>query len=147
MSYITEQDLVDLLGEQELIKLTGERGATEIDHVKVGRAISFAVGTFESYARTRYTLPVPATELVKSKCLDLAVYKLRRDRATGADTIKKLQDELYNPTISFLKALSKGEAALDVPAAEETQTNPASPDRVLSGSTRTIFTDEKLDRY
>lgn len=147
MSYITLQDLVDELGEEKLIQLTDNNRTGQVDYAKVNKALSFAIGTFDSYARTRYTIPVQTTELVKSKCLDLAVYKLKRDRASSADAIDKLRKELYDPTIKFLEALQSGKAALDVPSVEETATSPASPDQVLKGSTRTAFTDSNLDSY
>lgn len=147
MSYITIQDLLEEVSEQRLLQLTDNNKTGQIDQAKVQKAISFAVGTFESYARTRYTLPVPATELVKSKLFDLAIYKLERDLARTPDSIDKLRKQYYDPTIKFLEALQKGTAALDVPAAEETATNPASPDRVLSGSSKPVFTDDKFEGY
>ena len=144
MPYITQQDLLEEVGEKKLIQLTDNDRTGEIDAAKVQKAISFAVGTFEAYARTRYKLPVPTTELVKSKIIDLALYKLERDRATGSETIEKLRKELYDPTIKFLEALQSGKAALDVPATEETVENPASPDRVLRGNSKPVFGDDKL---
>lgn len=147
MSYIAEQDLLDELGEERLIQLTDDSGAGEIDHAKVGKAISFAVGTFDSYARTRYSIPVPTTEKVKSVCIDLAVFKLSIRRAKTPEVGESLRKNLYDPQIKFLEALQGGKAALDVPAQEETAANPAQPDRILSGTSRPQFTDEKLRGY
>lgn len=147
MSYITQQDLTDALGEDKLIQLTDDAGSGVVGEARVSKAISYAVGTFESYARTRYTLPVPATEKVKSICLDLALYKLQRDRMKTQEQIDNLTKALYAPTIKFLEALSGGKAALDVPAAQETATTPASPDKIRRGSTRTVFSDESLKGF
>jgi phage gp36-like protein len=147
MSYITQQDLEDELGPELLVQLTDDAGTGELNPVPVVKAISFAVGKFNSYARTRYTLPVPTTEIVKSTCLDLAVYHLKRRRAKSSEAIDNLRKSLHDPAIKFLEALQSGKAALDIPAAEETSENPSSPDRVLSGSSRTTFTDEKLNSY
>lgn len=147
--YISQQDLLDELGEATLIQLTDNARprANAIDETRVSKAIAFAEGTFNAYARTRYTVPVPATVMVKAVCLDLAIYQLKRDRSSTSDASEKLRKDLYDPHINFLKALQKGTAALDVPATEETATNPGSPDRILSGSSRTVFTDKKLDNY
>lgn len=147
MSYITLQDLLDELGEDKLIQLTDNTRSGAVDQSVVNKALSYAVGTFDSYARTRYTLPVPKTEKVKSVCLDLAVYKLKRSRATTNEAIDNLRKSLHDPSIKFLEAVQSGKAALDVPATAETAESPASPDRVLSGSKRRVFTDEKLDSY
>ncbi len=149
MAYITQQDLEEELGEAKLIQLTdnAQPRSGQIDTTRVAKAISFAVGTFDSYARTRYTVPVPVTEKVKAVCLDLAIYHLRRDRSTSSDASEKLRKDLYDPNIKFLEALQSGKAALDVPTQEETAAKPASPDRILSGSSREVFSDRKLGGY
>jgi hypothetical protein len=52
---------------------------------------------------------------------------------------------MYDNAIKDLQAISKGQAALDVPAAEETKTNPGSADQVLSGPSRpATFSDKNL---
>jgi phage gp36-like protein len=147
MSYITQQDLEDELGTKKLIQLTDNANSGEIDPARVDKAISYAVGTFEAYARTRYQLPVPVTPLVKATCLDLAVFHLFKSRATSKDGVFEVRKETHDNALKFLQALQKGTAALDVPAAEETAANPASPDRVLSGSSRPVFTDKKIEGY
>ncbi|MGB8508143.1 MAG: DUF1320 domain-containing protein [Pyrinomonadaceae bacterium] len=147
MTYITQQDLEDQLGLDKLIQLTDNTRSGVVDVTVVGRAIEYAESTFNAYARTRYTIPVPVTELVKSKCLDLAEYKLKRSRATTGEAIDNLKKSLYDPTIKFLEALQSGRAALDVPAAEETATAPATGDKVLKGSPNTKFTDSNLNNY
>jgi hypothetical protein len=58
-----------------------------------------------------------------------------------------LRKSLYDPSIKFLEALQNGRAALDVPTAEETATTPGSPDRILKGSSKPVFTDDRLDNY
>lgn len=147
MSYIALQDLLDEIGEEKLIQLTDNAKTGEVNEAVVARAIAFAVGTFEAYARTRYELPVPVTEKVKSICLDLTFYKLRRARAATSEAIDSLKKSLYDPNIKFLEALQSGKAALDVPAKDETAESPGSPDRVLKGSSKPVFTDDRIDSY
>jgi phage gp36-like protein len=149
LSYITQQDLEDELGENRLVQLTDDQATGEVNPARVGKAISYAEGTFEAYARTRYTLPVPVTEKVKSLCLDLAVFHLFKSRALSTEGVYEVKKHAHDAAIKFLEALQKGTAALDVPAAEETATSPASPDRVLRGSSssKPVFTDEKMDSY
>ena len=148
MSYITQSDLIDELGEDRLVQLTDNARAGVIDESRVGRAIAYAVGTFDSYARTRYSIPVPVTEKVKSVCLDLAVFHLFRGRVSTDDGVYKVRRDAHNDAMRFLEALQKGTAALDVPTAEESATKPAaSPDRVLKGSSRAAFGDDTLKGY
>jgi phage gp36-like protein len=147
LSYITQQDLEDELGADKLIQLADPNKTGVVDAAVVSKAISYAVGLFESYARTRYTLPVPVTEMVKSICLDLAVYKLRRSRATTQEAMDALKKSLYDPAIKLLEAIQKGAAALDIPAQEETAALPASPDRVLKGTGKSQFGEDKIGGY
>jgi phage gp36-like protein len=147
LSYITETDLVEELGEAKLIQLTDNNRSGQIDHGRVGKAISYAIGTFDSYARTRYTLPVPVTEKVRATCLDLAIYHLYKSRATTNDGVYEVRRDTHNAAIKFLEALQSGKAALDIPATEETAINPGTPDRVLKGASKPIFTDDRLNTY
>lgn len=147
MSYITQQDLLEELGADKLLQYTDPNKTGQVDSSVVSKAISYAVGLFESYARTRYTLPVPATAMVRSICLDLATYKLQLARTPSPEGKKSLKESLYDPAIKLLEALQKGAAALDIPAQEETVESPASPDRVLSGTGRSQFGEDKIGGY
>jgi phage gp36-like protein len=155
MSYITIEDLKDELGEAKLLELTDDEGTADLndDHVqkRIGRAVSYAVGTFDSYARTRYQVPVPVTEKVRSTCVDLAVFHLFKSRATNATKESQygVKKDAHDLAIRFLSDIQAGKAALDVPSAEETVTNPASPDEVLRASSQStvVFSDDKLKGY
>lgn len=145
--YITTEDLIDELGEGLLVELTDDNDTGEINPTVITKAIDYAVGTFEAYARTRYALPVPATALVKSRCLDLAIYRLFRKRAEFDDGVFKVKKTAHDETISFLKDLQAGKAALDIPAAEETIESPATSDRILTNQANSKFTDNKLKGF
>lgn len=150
MSYITQQDLEDELGLKKLIQLTDDDNIGEVGVKRVNKAISFAVGTFDSYARSRYTIPVPITEKVKATCLDLAIFHLMKSRTTVTDDGPyKVRLDASNAALKFLQDIQAGKAALDVPSVEETETNPASPDRVLRGSEESpeVFNDTNLSSY
>jgi phage gp36-like protein len=147
MSYISEQDLIDELGEAALVQLTDDAGTETINPAVVAKAIDAATGTFEWYARTRYGLPVPATPLVKSLCIDLAVYNLYRKRATFKEGVFEVKKTAYDEAIAKLKDLAAGRAALDVPASEETVETPASADKILTNAARSKFNDKILSGF
>lgn len=147
MSYLTQADLEDELGIERLIQLTDDEGAGLLNEKRVSKAIGYAVGTFDSYARTRYALPVPVTPKVQAVCLDLAVFHLFKSRAKDTEGEYKVRKDAHDAAVKFLTDVQQGKAALDVPAAEETTTNPASPDRVLKGNTSPVFTDDKLSGF
>lgn len=147
-SYITKEDLLDELGEELLVQLTDDSGDEQVNDSVVEKAISYAEGIFDSYVRTRYSLPVPATQMVKSSCLNLAIYQLHRKRATFTDDgVFKVKKTAYDETMSILKDIQKGHAALDVPAAEETIESPATSDNILTNAGRSKFNDRNLSSY
>lgn len=149
MSYITQQDLEDELGLDKLIQLTDDADTGEVGEQRVGKAISYAQGTFDAYARTRYTIPVPVTEKVKATCLDLAVFHLMKSRSTVDEGVYKIRKDAHDAAMKFLQDVQTGRAALDVPSAEETEEKPASPDSVLRGSAASpeVFSKENLGGY
>ncbi len=147
--------MLEELGEDRLLQLTDDDRTGAINTRVVEAACESATATFESYARTRYSLPVPATFLVKKICRQLARYELELRRATSEEKIISLQKSYYTPNLNLLKDIQAGKAALDIPAATETAIHPASPDKVLRpddgalrpASSRGDFSREKLIRY
>ena len=145
--YISQLDIESRIDRAKLIQLTDDDKDGIADAKVITDAIADAEGTFEFYARTRYTLPVPVTPKVRSLCLDIVVFKLFERRTTGGE-VYEARKKTYDSAIKFLEALSTGKAALDVPAAEETKTNPASADEVLKGGSRpSPFSDDKLRNF
>lgn len=147
MAYITLQNVSDRLGEEMLVQLTDNAGTGEVDANIVNDAIEAAQGEFESYLRTRYSLPVPSTPLVRQLNLKLAIFTLFENRATLDEGIYKVHQNAYNNAITRLKDIAAGKAALDVPAIEETKENPATSDEILTNASRSKFTDAKLSGF
>ena len=148
MAYIETQDLISELGEDKLVQLTDDEGTGEVNETRVLKAIEYAQGVFDSYARSRYTLPVPTTPMVKSLNLDMAVFHLYKSRATVAkDGLYEIRKNAADDAMKLLRDIAQGKAALDVPAIEETAENPGTPDRVLTNAGRQKFTDEALSGF
>ncbi|MDP2268556.1 MAG: DUF1320 domain-containing protein [Deltaproteobacteria bacterium] len=144
MAYLDVQDLSDELGENTLVQLTDDEGTGELNEARVLKAIEYASGTFDSYARSRYNLPVPTTSLVKSLNLDLAVFHLYKSRSSIAEGIYTVKKNAHDEAMKVLKDISCGKAALDVPAAEETVDNPANSDKILTNAGSNRLTDDAL---
>lgn len=153
MSYLTIQDLIDELGESKLLELTDNDATGDLENPKVvsriAKAIGFAVGTFDTYARQRYQIPVPVTEKVKATCLDLAIFHLFKSRSELPEGVYKVRKDAHDIAMKFLADVGAGKAALDVPSIEETIINPASPDEVLRGSSKSevVFSSDNLKGY
>lgn len=147
MSYITLQDLLDELGEDTLVQLSDNTETGEVNSSRVDKAIEYARGIFDAYARARYSIPVPATPMVKSINLDLATFHLYKSRSTLDEGVYKIRKNGNDDAVKLLMAINQGKAALDVPATEETVTNPATSDRVLTNKSNVKFSDSKLSGF
>lgn len=147
MAYITADDLLDELGENTLVQLTDDEGTGEINETRVLKAIDYASGMFDSYARSRYSLPVSATPLVKALNLDLAIFHLYKSRSDLPEGVYMVKKNAHDEAIKTLKDIGCGKAALDVAAIDETPSNPDNKDQILSNASSTRFTDERLRSY
>lgn len=146
MAYLELQDLIDELSEDTLAQLTDDEGTGEINEARVLKAIESAQGTFDFYARSRYTLPVPVTPMVKTINLDLAVYHLYK-RMPLAEGVYTVRENAYKAAMKLLQDLSKGNGGLDVPATEETVESPGTADKILTNSKTSKFTDSSLSSF
>jgi phage gp36-like protein len=117
MTYATQQDLIDRIGEDELIQLTDRNNTNSINSSVVGRALADADAEINSYVVARYALPLPEVPaiLVRLAC-DIAHYQLSGNRVGEAVRTR------YEDAVKYLKSLSKGEAQLGVASGE-----PAAP--------------------
>ncbi len=147
MNYISLQDLLDELGEDTLVQLSDNTETGEVNSSRVDKAIEYARGIFDAYARARYSIPVPATPMVKSINLDLAIFHLYKSRSTLDEGVYKIRKYANDDAVKLLMAINQGKAALDVPAVEETKENPATSDRVLTNKSNTKFSDSKLSGF
>lgn len=147
MSYITKQDLLEELGEQTLIQLTDNDESGAIDDAKITKAINHAQGVCDAYLRTRYSLPVPATPMVATINIDIAIFHLYKGRTLSDEGVYKVRKNANDDAIKLLTAINQGKAALDVPATAETIETPATSDRILTNQSNAVFTDRKLSNY
>ena len=148
-TYISQTDLQNKLGVTKLTELADPEGTGSPVTSIIDDAIAGAEGRMESYLRTRYTLPVPATPLVQQLCVDLACFALYQNASAVKDGVYDVRKDAYDEAIKTLTAISKGTAALDVPAVQETATSPVAANPPVGASTvkRPLFTDEKLRSY
>ncbi len=148
MPYIELQDLLDELGEDVLVQLTDNDETGEINEARASRAIQYAQGVFDAYARTRYSIPVPATPMVKSINVDLAVMHLYKSRTSIVrDSVYEVRKNASDEAIKLLTAINQGKAALDVPASEETIENPTTGDSILTNAKKSKFSDSILEGF
>ena len=137
MSYAAQQDLIDRVGEAELINLTDRAvppsGAVDAD--VVGAALAGADAAIDGYVRSRYALPIdPAPALLRELAVDLAIYALHRWDPPEVVTARRDQ------AMALLRDVSTGKVTLPVAGGGEAPAAPAearveAPPRRLSRET------------
>ena len=109
--YATQQDIVDLEGEDALYVAADRDRDDLVDSAAVTRAIEAATGEMNSYIGQRYDLPLSVTPpWAKQICVDITLYRLSR----SADRLTNELRRRYEDAIAFLKNVGAGRAGLGV---------------------------------
>ncbi len=74
MAYVTQQEMIDRFGEDELIQLTDRGGSGVIEPQVLQRAIDDACAIMDGYMGARYAVPLdsPVPDIVSVNAADLA---------------------------------------------------------------------------
>lgn len=131
MSYAAKQDLIDTLGEDELVQLSDRDLDGVADDAVVEQVLQDVDAVIDGYVGTRYDLPLPQTPaLLRTLAIELAHERFYVHGAPEAvaNRAKRATDTL--------KDIAAGRAKLDV-AGSEPDSAPAEaevvgPDRVFS---------------
>jgi phage gp36-like protein len=121
-AYTTQDELLVRFGADELLATADRDGDSTIDADVVTAAIAAAGDTIDSYIGTRYALPLATVPgALRKVAQDLARYELYTVEPLGIVVDKR------DAAVAWLKDISAGRAALDVPA-------PPAADPAQSGS-------------
>lgn len=129
MAYATQQDIVDRIGEPDLLVIADRNADSVVDVDVVARALEDAAAEIDTYVSAKYTLPLPTIPQVLVRlCVDIAVYHLSSDALKSTDERRKH----YEDAISLLNKISKGVVSLglaDVPESSNGSVFVSSPPR------------------
>lgn len=116
MSYTTQQEIIDRIGQAEFEVLADRDQDGTVDPAAVDQAIADADAEIDSYLSARYEVPLdPVPNVIARLAVDLAVYRL----ADRAGTWSEERRKRYEDGIALLKSISKGEAGLGVPQSQQ----------------------------
>jgi phage gp36-like protein len=109
MTYATEQNMIDLFGEKEILELTNLHNPTaiKIDSLRLNSALEYATGEVDSYLANYYSLPVPnPPQVLINKTADIARYHL--------DSIRSREDvrQRYEDALKWLQLVLEGKVKL-----------------------------------
>lgn len=148
MKYINENDLILALSKETLIQLTNtDPEHHQIDH-KVTEEICKKVSSeIDSYLAVKKKMPLPfVPDVIKEKCLSLAIYYLHR---RGENLIPEHIKDDYDRTIKYLDKFVEGKIKIpELPDIED----PAITGQklwVLSTTTgkQPVFSDDALSKF
>lgn len=141
MPYVSQQEMIDRFGEDELIRLSDRAAAPAgvIDAAIIDTAIADADDLIDSYIVRRYDLPLARTPSRLTKVAsDIARFHLYKDGAIESVA------EAHKEAIRFLKDVAAGRAELDI-GGEEPAASPSMGAHVGGGAA--TFTTESLKGY
>ncbi|QQQ17751.1 DUF1320 domain-containing protein [Brevundimonas vitis] len=134
--YATRDDLNAAFGPDQVERLAA-RPDVEDDAMTVARALSHADGVIDARLSVRFTLPLPTIpEVLRDIACDIAIARLASDATGLTDDLKRREDQAH----ASLKAISKGEMNLGLPAVTEGER----PQPIVSSTGGKIFTRDQL---
>jgi phage gp36-like protein len=105
MPYSDIDDIKNAISEAELIQLTDDAGAGEVNETVVVAAIVDADSEIDSYAMVLYDVPfAPVPPVIKKLSTRIAIHNLFQRRQITNEAVVKG----YDDAIKFLKLLSDG---------------------------------------
>lgn len=111
--YISQQDLLDRLGADDLNRLADLDGDDMPDAEVLQQAIDASEGTVNAYVGKAYALPLAAVpDVLKSATFDIVVYNLHQQAAPEIVIAR------YKEALAFLKDVATGKALIDVGGSE-----------------------------
>jgi phage gp36-like protein len=138
--YATEQDIIDLYGDEQHL-ITFDRNNDGIaDATAVAAALRRASNEIDIYVGRVYSLPLPTVPPVLVElCVDIALYY----GVSNPALITEEKKDRYNNAISKLKDIAKGLADLGLQEEDE----PVSQDGVMVSAPARIFGADTLENY
>ena len=116
MPYCTQQDMIDRVGDEELIQITNpeDPSATTINATRLDKAINDGAVFIDGFLRSRYQLPLSVIPevLERLNCVITRYYLYKHP------TDQVMKD--YDDAVSHLRLVSKGDVDLGLSASGDT---------------------------
>lgn len=146
MAYCTVDDILEILPEAQVIRLTDDENSGAYDPGKVQGAIDAAAEEINSYLGGRVALPIAGAipPILKKFNADMAAYNLY---SRVAEEIPSTRKDRYDNAVKLLEKIAEGKLTLglqpppDAPAAADCE-------NAAQVQTRSKIFDEKvMDRF
>lgn len=147
MPYSSIETLTTLIPLQELINLTNDEPACEVNAARVKDAINYADEIINSYLRNKYVLPLKfVPPIIVNLSTDIAAFRLYSRRP------RKLPEHIqssYDTAIKILTSIQKEQMILDLPEEhpDEKVTSPAKMIITNKTSSSKIFSDSLMKGF
>lgn len=112
MAYCTQDDVLNLISERDLIQLTDDANTGLVDTDIVDSAIAAADGKINYYCSSVYTTPFTTPpDIVKAWSVDIAIYDLYSRRSDVA--MPEIRKSRYDAALEQLAKIQSGAITLD----------------------------------
>lgn len=111
MAYVTVQDLIDRLGEDEVHVLADRDRDGELDTAAISDASADATAEIDAYLGARYTVPLaePIPRVIGRIAIDMTIYRLADIGPVGGTDARR---QRYEDAIALLRRIASGEISL-----------------------------------
>lgn len=136
-TYAIMTDIIDLYGEDLLIRIADLDKDGQPDEDVVEKALEAADALIDAYLSSAYSLPLPSVpDVLRTLAIDIAVYKLPITRAPRTDEMRKR----YEDALAHLKMMAAGKMGIGLPTDPgDGSNNPDNPNVRRNARTIDIF--------
>jgi phage gp36-like protein len=124
MPYCTLEDMVELYGEDLILKVADHDRDDIADPDIVEKGIKGADEIIDAYLSAQYTVPMaPIPGVVRTCSIDIALYKMALGRANRTDEMRVR----YEDALKLLEKISTGKIGLGLPPVDPDGDGPLGP--------------------
>lgn len=139
MSYAALSDILAIMSEAELIRVTDDEGAGSVDEDLVAAACGRASAKIDGYVGRRHDVPLsPVPDIITAYCADLAVYDLYSRSQGGTPEDRR---ERHKDAIRFLERVAAGTISLGASDPDGTPAGSEAPEMSSDNPARVFSRD------
>lgn len=144
MAYATQDDILAIMDEAELIRITDDADSGTVDTATVNAALGRASAKIDGYVGARHHVPLsPVPEIITGLCADLAAYDLYSRSQAGTPDDRR---ERNKDAIRFLEQVAAGKISLGADDPDGTPGESEAPEMCSSNPSR-VFSRGSLGEF
>ena len=142
--YCTQDDILDLIDERQLIQLTDDTHAGVVDSAVVTRMVEDADAEIDGYLAKRFAVPVdPVPGALRKVSVDIAIYNLFSRRNIDDE----VRTRRYDQALKKLEQVAAGKMTLGIQPPPDPPADPDDGVAIQVNARPPVFGTDTMDKF